>query len=163
MKKTTIALLFGSLAFAASDPGYHLLKKIPLTGEGNWHYLAIDQAARRLYGSHGTQVEVIDVDSDTPVGKIEGMNGVHGIAIAPQLGRGFITSGNTSSVKMFDLKTLKSLADIPAADGADGILYEPTTQRVFAFNHSANSFTVIDAKEGKPLKTIDLAGQPEFP
>jgi hypothetical protein len=78
MKIALLSLLLGSFAFAASDPGYHLLKKIPVTGEGNWDYLAIDESARRLYVSHGTQVEVIDIDTDKPVGKIEGMNGVHG-------------------------------------------------------------------------------------
>ena len=163
MKPALIALVLASLAAAASAPEYHLLKKIPVTGEGNWDYLAIDQAARRLYVSHGPQVDVIDLDSDKPVGKIEGMNGTHGIAIAAKLGRGFITSGNTSSVKMFELKTLKSLADIPAGNGPDGVLYEPVTQRVFAFNHRGGTLTVIDAKEGKPLRNLELGGQPEFP
>lgn len=157
-------LLAGTLAFAASNPApYHLIKKIPLAGEGNWDYLAIDVAARRLYVSHGSQVEVIDIDKDEPVGKIAGMNGVHGIAIAPKLNRGFITSGNTSTVKMFDLKTLESLADIPAGNGPDGVLFEPTTQRVFAFNHRGGTLTVIDAKEGKAIENIELGGQPEFP
>jgi hypothetical protein len=98
--------LAGALAFAALDAStYHLLKKISLTGEGNWDYLAVDENARRLYVSHGSQVDVIDIDKDEPVGKITGLNGVHGIAIASKLNRGFITSGNTSTVKMFDLKT----------------------------------------------------------
>jgi DNA-binding beta-propeller fold protein YncE len=161
---TIILFLSGALAFAASDPGYHLLKTIPLTGEGNQDYLAMDQSARRLYVSHGTQVEVIDIDTDQPVGKIEGMNGVHGIAVASKLGHGFITSGNTKAVKMFDLKTLQSLADIPVgAEGPDGIVYEPATERVFAFEHKGAGLTVIDAKDGKLLKEMPLPGQAEFP
>ena len=152
------------LAFAASDPGYHLLKTIALTGDGGQDYLAIDQSARRLYVTHGTQVEVVDLDSEQPVGKIEGMNGVHGVALAPKLGHGFITSGLTKSVKMFDLKTLQSLADIPvAADGPDGIVYDPTTDRVFAFEHKGAGMTVIDAKDGRVLKDMPLPGQAEFP
>jgi DNA-binding beta-propeller fold protein YncE len=163
-KLTVITLLTVGLAFAASDPGYHLLKTIPLTGDGGQDYLALDQSARRLYVTHGTQVEVVDIDTEQPVGKIEGMNGVHGVALASKLGRGFITSGNTNTVKMFDLKTLQSLADIPVgADGPDGIVYEPTTERVFAFEHRGKGLTVIDAKKGSVLKEVPLAGQAEFP
>src|SRR5258708_27194433 len=91
------------------------------------------------------------------------MDGVHGIAIAPSLGRGFITSGNTATVKVFDLKTFASLADIPTGKGPDGILFEPVTKRVFGFNHKGGSLTVIDAVEAKGIKTIELGGQPEFP
>lgn len=157
-------LRLAALAFAASDPGYHLLKTIALTGDGGQDYLAIDESARRLYVTHGTQVEVIDLDSEQPAGKIEGMNGVHGVALARQLGHGFITSGLTKTVKMFDLKTLQSLADIPvAADGPDGIVYDPATDRVFAFEHKGSGMTVIDAKDGKVLKDMPLAGQAEFP
>src|ERR1700687_2753127 len=124
MKLFLLALIVGALALAASDAGtYHLLKKIPLTGEGNWDYLAVDENARRLYVSHGSQVEVIENDKDEPAGKITGMQGVHGIAIASKLNRGFITSGNSSTVKMFDLKTLQSLADIPAGNGPDGVIF----------------------------------------
>src|SRR5258708_11885914 len=164
MKLFVLGLLTGALALAASDAGtYHLVKKISLTGEGNGDYLAIEQNGRHLYVSHGSQVEVIDLDKDEPVGKITGMNGVHGIAIACKLNRGFITSGNTSTVKMFDLKTLQSLADIPAGNGPDGVLFEPTTERVFAFNHRGGTLTVIDAKEGKAIENIELGGQPDFP
>jgi DNA-binding beta-propeller fold protein YncE len=159
-----IVFAVGAFALAASDPGYHLLKTIPLTGDGGQDYLAIDESARRLYVTHGTTVEVVDIDSDRPVGKIEGMNGVHGVAIASRLGRGYITSGNTKTVKMFDLKTLASLADIPVGfDGPDGIVYEPTTDRVFAFEHKGKGLTIIAAKDGSVLKEMPLAGQAEFP
>jgi DNA-binding beta-propeller fold protein YncE len=156
--------LIVALAFAAADPGYRLLKTIPLTGDGGQDYLAIDQSARRLYVTHGTQVEVVDLDTEQPVGKIEGMNGVHGIALAPKLGHGFITSGNAKTVKMFDLKTLRSLVEIPVlADGPDGIAYEPATDRVFAFEHKGAGLTIIDAITGKVLTEMPLPGQAEFP
>ena len=161
---TVITVLIAALGFAASDPGYRLLKTIPLTGDGGQDYLALDQSARRLYVTHGTQVEVVNIDTEQPVGKIEGMNGVHGVALAPKHNHGFITSGLTKTVKMFDLKTLQSLADIPvAAAGPDGIVYEPVTDRVFAFEHVGSGMTVIDAKDGKVLKDMPLAGQAEFP
>jgi DNA-binding beta-propeller fold protein YncE len=158
------AVFAGAIALGAADPGYHLLNKIALPGEGNQDYLAIDQSARRLYVSHGVAVEVVDIDSDKPVGRIEGMDGVHGIAVAPELGHGFITSGNSKIVKMFDLNTLKTIADIPVErDGPDGLAYEPTTQRVFVFEHKGTGMTVIDAKEGKVLKEMAVNGQAEFP
>src|SRR5260370_6840601 len=143
MKLFVLGLLTGALALAASDAGpYHLLKKISLTGEGNWDYLAIDQNGRRLYVSHGSQVEVIDLDKDEPVGKITGMNGVHGIAIASKLNRGSITSGNTSPVKMFDLKTLEPLADIPAVNRPDAGPFQPPTAHAFPFNPHPPSLTL---------------------
>lgn len=168
MKQFTIWLAkFSMVAFVAtgqSQNSYHLLKKIPLPGEGNQDYLAIDDSAHRLYVSHGVSVDVVDLDTEKPIGKIEGMNGVHGIATAPKIGHGFITSGNTKTVKMFDLKTMQSLADIPvAADGPDGIVYEPSTERVFVFEHKGAGMTVIDAKQGKVIKEVSLPGQAEFP
>jgi DNA-binding beta-propeller fold protein YncE len=152
-----------TLSAADSPAGYHLIKTIPLEGDGSQDYLAIDQTARRLYVSHYTEVDVIDLDSENLVGKITGMNGVHGIVVAPALGRGFISSGNTATVKIFDLKTFASIADVPTGTGPDGLLFEPVTQRVFSFNHRGSSLTVIDAVAGKPIATIDLGGQPEFP
>jgi len=143
---------------------YRFLKTIPLPGDGGQDYLALDQTARRLYVTHGTTVEVVDIDAEKAVGRIEGMNGVHGVALAPKLGHGFITSGNTKTVKMFDLQTLQSLADIPVAyDGPDGAVYEPTTNRVFVFAHKGAGLSVIDANDGKVLKEMPLPGQAEFP
>jgi DNA-binding beta-propeller fold protein YncE len=163
-KLRLITLLTVAFAFAASDPGYHLLKTIPLDGDGGQDYLALDQSARRLYVTHGTQVEVVNIDTEQPVGKIDGMNGVHGVALAPKHGHGFITSGLTQTVKMFDLKILQSLADIPvSAEGPDGIVYQPTTNRVFAFQHGGKGLTIIDAKQGKVVKEMPLPGQTEFP
>lgn len=162
-KLSGLGLAAAAIALAAS-PAYHLLKTIPLPGEGGQDYLALDEAARRLYVTHGTTVEVVDIDREQAVGRIEGMNGVHGVTIAPKLGRGFITSGLDKSVRVFDLKTLKSIADIPVgAEGPDGIVYEPVTNRVFAFEHKGKGLTVIDAAKATVLKEIPLAGQAEFP
>ena len=157
-----LALAAGTVFAGESAAGYHLLKTIPLEGDGNQDYLAIDQSARRLYVSHFTEVDVIDLDTEKLVGRITGLNGVHGVAFAPELGRGFITCGNTATVKIFDLMTLASIADVPTGTGPDGILFEPVTRRLFCFNHRGKSLTVIDPVEAKVISTIELGGQPEF-
>ena len=147
---------------SSSDGNYSVVKKIPIPGQGSWDYLAIDEAARRLYVSHGTQVEVVDVDSGTIVGKIENTLGVHGIAIAADMGRGFVSNGQSSTVTIFDLKTLKTIAEVPTGKKPDAIIYDPASSRVFAFNGGSNSATVIEAADGKVAGTIDLGGGPEF-
>ena len=149
-------------ASAQTAGGYHVTKKIPIAGEGSWDYLTIDEAARRLYVSHGTQVEVLDVDSGAIVGKIANTLGVHGIAIAPDLGRGFVSNGQSSTVTIFDLKTLKTIADVPTGKKPDAIIYDPATSRVLAFNGGSNSATAIQAADGKVAGTVDLGGGPEF-
>jgi YVTN family beta-propeller protein len=140
----------------------HIIKKIPVAGQGSWDYLAVDEGARRLYVSHGTQVEVLDVDSGAIVGKIENTPGVHGIAIAPEQGRGFVSNGQSSTVTIFDLKTLKTIAEVPVGKKPDAIIYDPATSRVFAFNGDSNSATAIQAADGKVAGTVDLGGGPEF-
>ena len=147
---------------AQTAPTYSIIKKIPIPGQGSWDYLTVDENARRLYVSHGTQVEVLDVDSGAIVGKIPDTQGVHGIAIAPDQGRGFVSDGKTSTVTIFDLKTLKTLGTVNTGKGPDAIIYDSATSRVFAFNGDANSATVIEAKDGKVAGTIDLGGGPEF-
>jgi DNA-binding beta-propeller fold protein YncE len=158
-----LSILFFSLAAAAqSAPGYHVINRIPIPGQGSWDYLTVDESARRLYVSHGTQVEVLDVDSGKIVGKIPDTPGVHGIAIAPDLGRGFISDGKAAKVTIFDLKTLKTLNHAATGAGPDAIIYDPATSRVFAFNGDGNSATAIQASDGKVAGTIDLGGGPEF-
>jgi len=149
-------------AIAASSGGYSVIKKISIPGQGSWDYLTVDQAGRRLYVSHGTQVDVLDIDSLTVVGNIPKTPGVHGIAIAPELGRGFVSNGQASTVTIFDLKTLKPIADIPSGKKPDAIIYDPATSRVFAFNGGSNSATAIDAATGKVAGTVNLEGGPEF-
>ncbi len=162
MKKASSIVLFAFLVTMASAADYQIMKKIPIPGQGSWDYLAVDEAARRLYVSHGTQVEVLDVDSGTVVGNIPNTPGVHGIAIAPELGRGFVSNGQSSTVTIFDLKTLKRIADVTTGKKPDAIIYDPATSRVFAFNGESDSATAIDAATGKVAGTVDLGGGPEF-
>lgn len=151
-----------SILSAASTERLTITKKIPIAGQGSWDYLTVDEGARRLYVSHGTQVEVLDVDSGAIVGKIENTPGVHGIAVAPELGRGFVSNGQASTVTIFDLKTLKKITDVPVGKKPDAIIYDPATSRVFAFNGDSNSATAIDAASGKVAGTVDLGGGPEY-
>ena len=140
---------------------YQVLKKIPVAGQGNWDYLSVDESARRLYVSHGAQVQVLDIETGKVVGSIPAV-GVHGIAIAPELGRGFISDGKASKVLIFDLKTLKVLNEVGTGKDPDAIVYDPATARVFAFNGEGNSVTVIEGADAKVAGTIDLGGGPEF-
>jgi len=151
-----------ALIASAADGGYSVIKKIPISGTGSWDYLTVDESARRLYVSHGTQVEVIDIDSLTQVGTISKTPGVHGIALAPESGRGFISNGQANNVTIFDLATMKPIGDVPAGQKPDGIIYDPATARVFAFNGGSHSATAIDAASGKVAGTVDLGGDPEF-
>jgi len=151
--------LFGAPAPSGS---YSVIKKIPIPGTGSWDYLTVDEAARRLYVSHGTQVEVLDIDALAIVGNIPKTPGVHGIALAPESGRGFVSNGQAATVTIFDLKTLKPIADVPTGKKPDAIIYDPATSRVFAFNGASNSATAIDAAAGKVAGTVDLGGGPEF-
>jgi DNA-binding beta-propeller fold protein YncE len=161
---TSLLVLFTPVAAVVAAPeGYHLAKTIPVPGDGGWDYLIADGAARRVYVSHGNQVDVLDADSNEVTGAIPNTKGVHGIALAPDLGRGFTSNGRDNNVTIFDLKTLKPIGG-PVATGKnpDAILYDPSTKRVFAFNGRDGSATVIDAADGKVAGTIDLGGKPEF-
>src|ERR1700737_3479720 len=108
-----------------SHGGYELTKKIEVPGQGSWDYLTVDEAARRLYVSHGTQVEVLDIDSGAIVGNIPNTDGAHGVAIAPDLGRGFPSTGKSSTVTIFDLKPLKPISSVPAGKKPDAIIFDP--------------------------------------
>lgn len=159
------ALCSGSFSARAADaagPGYKFLKEISVGGDGGWDYLSIDAAGRRLFVSHATKVVVIDIDKDAVVGEITDTPGVHGIAIAPELKKCFVSNGREAKVSMVDLETLKTLSKIDTGPNPDAIIYEPGQQEVYAFNGRGNSATVIDAKSGKVVTTIELPGKPEF-
>jgi YVTN family beta-propeller protein len=141
---------------------YHPLKEITVGGAGGYDYLNLDAAGRRLYVSHGTRAVVIDVDKATVVGEIADTPGIHGIAIAPELKRGFTSNGREAKVSVFDLETLKTISKVPTGSNPDSILYEPSQQEVYAFNGGSSSATVIDAKTGSVVTTIPLEGKPEF-
>ncbi len=159
---SVLILIASAFAAPASAGGYSVAKKVSISGQGSWDYLTVDEANRRLYVSHGTRVEVLDIDSLTVVGNIPNTPGVHGIAIAPELGRGFVSNGESSTVTIFDLKTLKPIADVPTGKKPDAIIYDPASSRVFAFNGGSNSATAIDAATGTVAGTVDLGGGPEF-
>ena len=147
---------------SAASADYHLLKKVILGGEGFWDYLICDSAARRVYISRGTHVMVVDADNYGVVGDIPGTEGVHGIALAPEFGRGFTSDGRTNSVTIFDLKTLRVVGTAPTGEGPDAIVYDPASKRVFTFNGRAGTATAIDAASGKAVGTVTLGGRPEF-
>jgi DNA-binding beta-propeller fold protein YncE len=160
MKKLLTAGLLVATAFAAE--GYKVLNKIKIGGTGGWDYVAFDNTNRRIYASHGTAVEVIDADAGKVVGQIAQLHGVHGIAIAPELNKGFISNGQSNSVTVFDLKTLAKLGEPATGANPDAICYEPKTQRVFTFNGRSNDSTAIDAKTNEIVATFPLEGKPEF-
>jgi len=160
--KMILALFSLSAAMAASG-GYHVIKEIKIGGEGGWDYVTMDSAARRLYVSHGTHTVVVDVDAGTVVGDIPDTQGVHGIALAPDLNRGFTSNGRANTVTIFDLKTLKTISIVKTGQNPDAIAFEPVTGRVFTFNGRSKDSTVINAKTGAVEGTIPLGGKPEFP
>jgi hypothetical protein len=161
------ALLFIGMASSAtgqaSGPsGYHIIKTVPVGGEGFWDYLSVDSEGRRLYISHGTHVQVMDIDTYTLVGDIPDTRGVHGIALAPELGRGFTSNGGANTVTIFDLKTLKTLGTVNAGTNPDCVVYDGVTKRVFTMNGRSNNSTAINAADGTVAGTLDLNGRPEF-
>jgi YVTN family beta-propeller protein len=159
------AALFVSLLATfsvAADLGYHVIKTYKLGGEGGWDYLNLDSSSRRLYISRATHVIVIDADSGKPVGDIPDTPGVHGIALAPELGRGFVSNGQEGTVTVFDIQSLKVITKIKVGDNPDAILFDPATKRVFTFNGKSHDSTAIDAAKGTVLATIKLDGKPEF-
>ncbi len=135
-----------------------LIKKTVVGGEGGWDYLSVSPEDRHLYLSHGSQVEVLNVDTHEKIGVIPEMKGVHGIVALPALGKGFITSGATNSVIVFDTKTLAKLADIPTGEGPDALLYDAFSKRIFVFNHKGGSVTAIDVATLKAIETVKLGG-----
>jgi DNA-binding beta-propeller fold protein YncE len=155
-------VLVAAAALAVAGPGYKVVNTYKVGGDGGWDYLTADAAARRLYISRGTHVMVLDLDSGKTVGDIADTPGVHGIALAPELGRGFTSNGREGTVSIFDLKTLGTSSKVKVGDNPDAILYDPATKRVFTFNGRSQDSTAIDATNGTVLGTIKLDGKPEF-
>ena len=162
MKNPLLLILAAALAFAAA-PTYKVVGKIKIGGGGRWDYAYLDAANHRLYVSHGTQTEVIDTASDKLIGTIPGTTGVHGIAIAADLGRGFASDGGDNDVTVFDLKTLKVIGKVKTGQNPDAIIYEPVSHRVFTFNGRSGDSTAIDAKTGDVVAaSVPVGGKPEF-
>jgi DNA-binding beta-propeller fold protein YncE len=160
---TLTGLILLSLTAFAADPGLHVIKTYKLGGEGGWDYLKADPDSRRLYISRATHVIVIDMDSGKPVGDIPDTLGVHGIALAPDLGRGFTSNGREGTVTIFDLKTLAPISKVKSVgENPDAILFDPATKRVFTFNGRSRDSTALDAATGEIVGKIALNGKPEF-
>jgi DNA-binding beta-propeller fold protein YncE len=152
-----------AVAVLASPPAYRVLNKIKIGGLGRWDYVFVDGANHRLYISHGAQTDVLDTDTEKVVGTIAGTNGVHGIAIAADLGKGFTSDGADNDVSVFDLKTLMVLSKVKTGLNPDAIIYEPVTHRVFTFNGRSSDATAIDAQTGAVIAaSIPVGGKPEF-
>jgi DNA-binding beta-propeller fold protein YncE len=143
---------------AAAAGAYHLIKKIPIPGDGGWDYVAADSDARRLYVSHDTEIVVIDLDTRAIVGKITGGPDMHGAAIASEFGRGFISVSNPGSVVIFDLKTLAKIGEVRVGDDPNGIIYDHFTKRIFTADRGSKRVTAIDAKTGTIAGTIENLG-----
>src|SRR5271157_202091 len=159
----SLLLLAFSVAAIAAPPTYKVVSKIKIGGPGRWDYVFVDSANHRLYVSHGTQTDVIDTATDKVVGTIPDTNGVHGIAIAPDLNRGFTSDGGDNDVTVFDLKTLKVISKVKTGQNPDSIIYEPVSHRVFTFNGRSKDSTAIDAKTGDVITaSIPVGGKPEF-
>ena len=167
MKRSPLSILSVALWLFLLGAGgsYHLLKKISFgAAEGGreyFDYITFDPAARHVYLSHGTEVIVVDADSGAVAGKITGLKRDHGIALVPDLGRGFITDGDAGQVVVFDLKTLKTTGQVKADSDADSILYDPASKLIFVFNGEPNSCTVIDPAKEAVVTTLHLGGAPE--
>ena len=156
-----VAILLAA-AVAASAPGYHIVNTWKLGGEGGWDYLKVDSDAHRLYISRSTKVLVIDTESGKSVGEIPDTPGVHGVALAPELGKGFTSNGRENTVSVFDIQSLKVLSKVKVGTRPDAILYDPATKRVFTFNAGSKDATAIDAAKGEVVGTVPLGGKPEF-
>ena len=159
MHRTILGFVAVTMMLAQS--GYHQIKKISIGGEGGWDYLIADNG--RIYVSHTNEVDVVDIAKGEVAGKITDLHGVHGIALAPEFNRGYISNGQAGTVTAFDLKTLAKVgAEIPAGKNPDAIMYDSSSKRVFAFNGRSNDATAIDAKDGTVAGTVPLDGKPEF-
>jgi YVTN family beta-propeller protein len=152
----------GSAQAQSKGPGYHVVKKIAIGGDGSWDYLNFDPASRRLYIARATRVMVVDVDKDKLVGEVANTPGVHGVALVPERSRGFSSNGGDSTVTVFDLKTLREVARIKVGRRPDAIIYDPASERVFTCNAGDRDMTAIDAKTEKVAGTVKLGGRPEF-
>jgi len=149
------------MAYAAA-PSYHLLKKVAVGGEGGWDYLVFDPSSHRLFVSRGTHVQVLDGNTGALLGDLPGTTGVHGIALASSLGRGFTSNGRANTVTVFDLTTLKPAGQLATGENPDAILYDSASGRVFTFNGGSHNSTAIEADSAKVAGTIPLSGKPEF-
>jgi YVTN family beta-propeller protein len=165
--KRIFALFFVAILLAAvpalAQKQYKVVNTVKLGGEGGWDYLYYDKDGQRLFITRGSHVMVVDTNTLKVSGDIPDLSGIHGVALAPELGRGFISNGGDNTVTIFDLKTLKKLDSVKVGERPDAILYDPFTKHVFTFNARSKDSSVVDAASGKVVGTVPLGGKPEFP
>ncbi len=157
-----LVVVFTLMSFAQSSSGYRVTKKIDIGGEGGWDYITFDAQLHRLFASHGNKVVVISTDSDKVIGEIPKTEGVHGIAVANEFGRCFVSNGRASTVSIVDLKTLKLIDTVAVGKNPDAILYDAFSHRVFVFNGRSSDASILDAEKGIVVSTLALDGKPEF-
>ena len=150
------------VATAQAGPGYKVIKTWKLGGEGGWDYLNVDSDGHRLFIARSTRVMVVDTESGKLLGEVPDTPGVHGTALVPELGRGFISAGGEDTVVIFDFKTLKVLNKVKVGTRPDAIIYDPFTKRVFTFNARSHDTTALDASKGEVAGTLALGGKPEY-
>jgi YVTN family beta-propeller protein len=156
-----VGLIFVCTLLLQGATGYRIVTRYPVSGTGGFDYLTIDGPARRIYISHGTQVEVVDADNGKLIGSILDTPGVHGIALAPAFKRGFTSNGREDKVSIFDPSTLKLIEKIDVGKGPDGIYFDPGSKRVFTNNHGSHDISAIDASTGKVVGTVQINGDGE--
>jgi YVTN family beta-propeller protein len=161
--KASLALLLLATVAASPAGGFKVVRRLPLGGEGGWDYIVADAASHRLFVTRGTRVTVVDMRTDSAAGEVPNTAGVHGVALAPELSRGFTSNGRDSSVTVFDLKTLATIANVKLpARNPDAIVYDPASGRVFTMNGGSGNATAIDARTNAIAGTVALGGRPEF-
>jgi len=147
---------------AQSPQSYEITHTYNIGGEGGWDYVVTDGPRHRVFIGRQNRLMVVDMNDGHLIGEVTGINGAHGVALVTDIGRGFATSGNDSSILMFDLKTFKGQLKIPAAEDADAIIYDTVSKKVFSFNGDANSSTVVEPRRGTRVGTVPLGGKPEY-
>jgi hypothetical protein len=162
-----VALLSASRFSRAATPaagasGYQVVKTVSVPGDEGWDYLIVDSDARRVYISHGSHVVVMNADTYAIEGDIPDTQGVHGIALAPDLGRGFVSAGRANKAVIFDLKSLKTIGTVDTDANPDAIVYDHVTKRVFTLNGRGQNTTAINAADGSVAGALALGGKPEF-
>src|SRR3977135_448143 len=157
------ALLAAPATYAQAGPQYRIAHEVPLPGDDGWDYLTFEPGGHRLFIAHGTRVQVIDTDKLAVAGEIADTPGVHGIALAPDLGRGYISAGRSGVIVVLDLKALARLKEFKTTGYTpDAILYDAASHRVFTFNGRGRNATAVDAKTDEVIGTIALDPKPEF-
>lgn len=157
-----IVIIFTALSVTAQNKtGFHILKKHAIKSDGGWDYLTVDAPNKKIYVSHGSQVNILSTSTGDSIGVILNTNGVHGIALINALGKGYTSNGQDNSSTVFDLKTNAELGKIAVGINPDAIFYDDFSKKIYVFNGRSNDASVIDPATDKVLATIPLGGKPE--